>query len=317
MITIATTANDVTPVAGEIRAGATDVQERRRSGVSTGPMVDISRLVGYDTIERHRDGTISIGVLVKIDTVANDPGIVANYPGLAQAAGGLATPQIRWMASMGGALLQRTRCHFYRHPAYRCYKSGGQTCHARTGHNPNGVVFDLGPCVYPHPATLGMALMVYEATVTIQGHGRRPVADLYGDGTDPSRDHRLNQGELLTHIHLPAPVAGERAAYFRSISRFEAEWPVVECLARLALADGRIKLARVGVGGVANIPLQLPQVEAALLGQPATPATLANAAQWATEKANPLPQTAWKLAFLVGTVLETLERAARMMDDEG
>jgi xanthine dehydrogenase YagS FAD-binding subunit len=135
------------------------------------------------------------------------------------------------------------------------------------------------------------------------------VADLYGDGTDPGRDHLLNPGELLTTIHLPAPVAGEQAAYFRSISRFEAEWPIVECLARLVVADGVIKMARLGVGGVANIPLRLPNVETALMKQPATPAALAQAAQLATEKVNPLPQTVWKLDFLVGTVLETLERA--------
>lgn len=309
MLTMATTVNDVTAAAGEIRAGATDVQERRRSGLSTGAVVDISRLRGYDTLKRHDDGTLSLGSLVKIDTVATNPYLIANYPGLAQAAGGLATPQIRWMGSLGGALLQRTRCSFYRHPAYHCYKDGGTECHAREGHNPNGVVFDVGPCAYPHPSTLGMALLTYEATVTIQGQGPRPLADLYGDGRDPSRDHLLQPGELLTTIHLPAPLAGEQAAYFRSISRFEAEWPIVECLARLLVTEGVIKLAWVGVGGVATIPLRLPQVEAALLGQPATPATLVTAAQVALEGANPLPQTVWKLVFLTGTVLETLERA--------
>ncbi|MCB0036774.1 MAG: FAD binding domain-containing protein, partial [Anaerolineales bacterium] len=166
MLTIATTVEEATQAAGEIRAGGTDVQERRRAGLSHGPLVDIHKVAGLDQIESTPSGT-TIGALVKIDTAATDPHIVPSYAGLAQAAAGLATPQIRWMGTMGGALLQKTRCHFFRHPAYSCYKSGGDDCPAREGHNPNGVVFDLGPCVFPHPATLGMALLAYEAEVEI------------------------------------------------------------------------------------------------------------------------------------------------------
>ena len=208
MLIIVTKAEDVQQATGEIRAGGTDLHDRYRLGVSSGPIVDIHQLVGFDKIEQASDGVTSIGTLVSIDEVAHNPITAQGYSGLAQAADGLATPQIRWAATMGGALLQRSRCWFYRHPHYVCYKKGGDDCFARDRHNPNGVIFDAGGCVYPHPSTLGMVLLAYEAEVEIFGQGRRPIADLYGDGSDASRDHLLEPSDLLTQILLPPPVAG-------------------------------------------------------------------------------------------------------------
>jgi len=309
MLTIATTLEEAAAAPGELRAGGTDVQERRRSGIASGPLVDISRLPGLNTIAWGDDGAATVGALVSIDAVARDERVRAGYPGLAQAAGGLATPQIRLMGTMGGALLQRIRCWYFRHPAFDCFKKGGEGCPARAGHNPNGVLFDLGPCAYPHPSTLGMALLAYEAQVEVNGRELRPAAALFGDGADPTRDHTLAPGELLTRIVLPPPIRGERAAYARAIGRAEAEWPLVEAIALLVVEDGQIRRARVVVGGVANIPLRLPAVEAALAGRPAAPETLAAAAERAADGATPLPETGYKARLLPATVLEVLERA--------
>ena len=135
------------------------------------------------------------------------------------------------------------------------------------------------------------------------------IFDLYGDGSAHDRDHMLEAGEILTHIMLPAPAAGEKTAYFRSISRFEAEWPIVECTVRLVVDGETITAAGIGVGGVSQVPLRLANVEAALIGRPATQTTLEQAAQLSAEGANPLPQAAWKVDMLVGTLLTTLEMA--------
>lgn len=312
---MATSLEQALTAAGELRAGGTDLQERRRSGVSTGAIVDISRLSGLNTIEWHADGAASIGALVKIHTVGADKAINLHYPGLAMPAHTLATPQIRYMGTMGGVLLQHTRCWYYRHHSFKCYKKGGDSCPARSGNNQFGVCFDLGPCVYPHPSSIGMALLAYEAEVEVHWQtnapikGKRSMASLYGNGSDPTRDHQLQSGEVLTQIHLPPPVAGEQAAYFRHMSRAWAEWPIVECLVRLVIQDNTIQFARVAIGGVANIPLRLPNIEAILEGQPATEATLEAAARKATEGANPLPQTAYKVPMIYGTVLSTLQQA--------
>lgn len=307
MLTIAEKIEDIQAGTGEIRAGGTDLHDRYRVGISAGPIADIHKLPGLKTIEQNNSST-TIGALVTIDTVGRDPFIVENYSGLAQAANGLATPQIRWAATIGGNLLQRTRCWYYRHPDLPCTKKGDASCGGRDGHHPNGVLFDHGGCAHPHPSTLAVALLAYDATIKTSTR-EISVAALYGDGAEHARDHLLADGEVLTHIILPAPRSGERTAYFRSISRFEAEWPIVECMVRLAVDDGHISAAGIGVGGVSQIPMRLTNVEAALVGNPATQQTLDEAAQRSIEGANPLPQAAWKLDMLVGTVLEALEQA--------
>jgi xanthine dehydrogenase YagS FAD-binding subunit len=307
-LTQATTVEQAAQAKGEIRAGGTDVQDRRRHQVSSGPIVDIHRLPGLSAIDWDERGAARIGTLTTLRTIASDSQLRDAYPGLAQAAGGLATPQIRAMASLGGSLLQRSRCWYARHPEFRCYQRGGQRCFAREGQHEHGVVFDTSPCVHPHPSTMGMALIGYEALVEVNGAQWRTMEQLYGDGSDPTRDHRLEQGELLTTVQLPPPVAGERAAYFRAIQRREAEWAIVEAMTRLCVQDGVITFARVTVGAVARVPRRLGHVEAALVGQPPTAVTLEQAAALATAGASPLPHTVHKMRILCGTVLETLER---------
>lgn len=307
MLTMANTLAEALEAVGEYRAGGTDLQERRRSGTASGPIVDISRLSDYRQID---DDGATIGALVSIDALANDSRIRQRYRGIALAAGGLATPQIRSASTLGGALLQRTRCAYFRHPAFHCFKSGGDSCPARHGQNHNGVVFDLGPCVYPHPATLGMALLAYEAEVEVNGEQRMSIEALYGDGSDPTRDHMLVGNQLLTRVFLGQAVADEQTAYFRAISRAEAEWPIVEALVRLQLdSHGNISFARVAVGGVANIPLRLHAVEQLLEGRTTDHESIVAAAEQALVGANPLPQTGYKLKILRGTLIETMQQA--------
>lgn len=304
-----TTIQDALGAAGEYRAGGTDLQQRLRSGVSPGPPVDLKRLAGLDRVEWDEHGGARIGALVPIATVAGDPRLAAAYPGLAQSAGALATPQIRAAGSLGGNLLQRNRCWYYRHPAISCLKKGGQDCPARTGNHLFGVCFDLGPCVAPHPSTLGMALLAYAAQIEVASSGSRPVAALYGDGSDGRHDHQLGEHEILAAVLMPEPLQGERTAYFRVISRALAEWPLVEAVVRLAVTDGTIEFARVAVGGVAPIPLRLQRVEEALAGRPASPEVVEQAASLAAERASPLPMTRYKADLLPRMVRETLDRA--------
>ncbi len=303
---------------GELRAGGTDLQDRRRLGIAGGPIVDISRIAELKQIHWRKDGGADLGALLPLAEIAAEPQLIEKYPGLAMACGALATPQIRTMATLGGSLLQRTRCWYYRNPAFDCFKKGGDSCPARAGDHRYGVVFDLGPCAFPHPSTPGLVLLAYEAEFSLADNTRRPIAALYGDGSDPQRDHMLAAGKLLSQVHLPPSLADERAAYFRAISRARAEWPLVEVIVRLKLAAGRINFARVAVGGVASIPLRLTQVEAALLEQAADDKTFTAAAQTASEGARALPMTGYKLKLLQGTVYETLQRAyQRVWGGEG
>lgn len=294
---------------GEYRAGGTDVQERLRSGVSAGPVVDLQGLSELNGIAWDPEGRARIGALTSIAALAEDRGVRAAYPALARSAAALATPQIRAMATLGGNLLQRSRCWYFRHPGVSCFKNGGKCCPARDGNHLFSSCFDLGGCVAPHPSTLGMALLAYEAHFETTDGGLRPITELYGDGSDARRDHQLGTHELLTGVLMPVPVAEERGAYWRAISRAAAEWPLAEAVVRLTTSAGNITSAQVAVGGVAPIPLRRKGVEQALVGRPASRDTLLSAASCAADGAKPLPMTAYKLGLLRATVLEALEHA--------
>jgi xanthine dehydrogenase YagS FAD-binding subunit len=154
-----------------------------------------------------------------------------------------------------------------------------------------------------------VALLVYDAVVEVHGRGTLTVADIYGDGSDPSRDHLLAPGEILTAVRLPPPVAGERAAHHRVTSRADGEWPLVEVVARVVTDGTLVTSAAVAAGAVARTPLRLSSVEEALTGAVAIPATLEAAADHATDGCVPLSGNAYKIGLLRDTTLEVLERA--------
>jgi xanthine dehydrogenase YagS FAD-binding subunit len=294
----------------EFRAAGTDLSERRRSGVSRGPLIDIA--AAPDTIGMHwgPDGALRIGAFTTIAALAADARIGLAYPGLAAAAEGLATPQIRHLATLGGNLAQRSRCWYFRNPQIACLKKGGPECPARTGNHLYSVAFDLGPCVAPHPSTMAAALLAYEARISTDRRSGLTIGELLGDGSNGAADHALVSGEMIRSIELPPPVAGERALYKRAISRSHAEWPLVEVCARAVVSGGAFQLIRIAAGGIAPVPLRLSASEAALQGAAASSATIADAARQATAGARPLPMTGYKLDLLRGVVHDLLERLA-------
>ena len=292
----------------EFRAAGTDLSERRRSGVSRGPLIDIK--TSPDTIGMNwgADGALRIGAFTTIAAIAADARIIEAYPGLAAAALGLATPQIRHLATIGGNLAQRSRCWYFRNPNIACLKKGGADCPARSGNHLYSVAFDLGPCVAPHPSTMAAALLAYEATIITDRRSGLTIGELLGDGSNGAADNMLLSGEMIRAVQLPPPLQDERALYKRAISRSHAEWPLVEVCARAVVSAGAFQFIRITAGGIAPIPLRLSAAEAALQGAPANPATIANAAKQAIAGAKPLPMTGYKLDLLCGVVHDLLER---------
>jgi xanthine dehydrogenase YagS FAD-binding subunit len=294
----------------EFRAAGTDLSERRRSGVSRGPLVDLARPAGIPDVTWDASGAARIGAFASIAAIAADSKLGAAYPGLTAAAEGLATPQIRHVATLGGNLAQRSRCWYYRDPHIACLKKGGSSCPAREGNHLYGVAFDLGPCVAPHPSTLGAALLAYDATVTTNLRQRLTIGQLLGDGSNGGADHTLTPGEIIESIELGNPVANERALYRRAISRSYAEWPLVEVVVRAVIADGAFKLVRIAAGGVAPVPLRLAAAESAAQGAAVNAATIAKAVTQSTLGAKPLAMTGYKLDLLKGLVQDLLERVS-------
>lgn len=298
---------DAVEIVGEYRAGGTDFHSRRRVGRTDGQPVDLRSLDGLAGISSV-DGGLRVGALTRVSDLATDRRVVDGYPALAATAGAIATPQIRAVATVGGNLLQRNRCPYYRHPAFSCFKSGGDSCPAREGDHSHGVIFDLGPCIAPHPSSLAMALMLYQPAIELSDGRRITVEELLGDGSDGRRDHQLDE-EVLVAVHLP-PARPEVAAYRRVTARVQAEWPIVEAACRLEVEGGVITGAAVAVGGVAPVPLRRPAVEAALTGVAFDDAPAREvAADRVVEGAAALPMTSHKLRLLPRLVLEVVEMA--------
>ena len=278
----------------ELRAGATDLQERRHQHISAGPLVDLRDLPGLDTITETADGGLRIGALVPIQQLADDDRVRRGYPGLAAAAGGLATPQVRARGTVGGNVLQKVRCWYYRNPVFTCLRNDSASpCLARAGDHQLHAAIDQGPCVCVHPSTLATAFIAWDAVAEVHGGEERAVADIAAKNTNPTLDRHLEAGEILTAIRLPPPVPGEFSAYKRAISRARAEWPLVEVVVVVAPDEAT---ARGVLGGVANQPI-------AIGGFPES------MADEVVAEANPLPMTGYKLDMIPALVADAVTLA--------
>jgi len=306
---------------GVLRAGGTDLQERfaamRREGRTLPPVLDVGSVAQLCGVQRDIDGSLVIGAATKVAVVAESSLVAGGWPALAHAAGALATPQIRSMATIGGNLLQSTRCPYVRNLHVECFRTGSIGCPAREGVHDRAVVVDLGPCVAPHPSTIAAALLAQEATAVVHGPAGAEewsLAAVLGDGSDGARDHQLDGDELLVAVRVPSGWDDERGAYVRAAGRVLSEWPLVEAVVRVAGGDVITRVA-VAVGGVAPVPLRLPEVEESLVGHAATPEVVAAAAERAAGRCSPLPQTRYKVPLLVGTVRTALEQALGLPTD--
>lgn len=312
MISFPTSYDDVTVDDDAIvRSGGTDLQERLRTEASRNPdaahvsIIDLTGIEGFAGITVGSEGT-RIGGGTPMATVARE--LAASYPMLAMTTGGLATPQIRAQGTVAGNLTQHTRCWYYRHPGFDCFKSGGDSCPARDGRHLYGVVFDTSECVHPHPSSIAMALLCHDATVELASGGELTISEMLGDGVDPTCDNALPRGEIITAVHIDRPWDNEHGAYFRSISRFEAEWPLVECAVRASVDGDTISNAALALGGVATVPMLMTGPGQRLVGSTLDDATIAAVAAACADGATPLAETGYKVDLVVATVQETLER---------
>lgn len=293
------------PAGAVVRSGGTDLQERLRATNASPTIVDLTGIRDFAGIQTTGD-RVRIGGGTTMATVARE--LRDSHPALAIATGSLATPQVRARGTIAGNLTQHTRCWYYRHPETDCFKSGGDSCPARSGRHLYGVAFDRSDCVHPHPSTIAMALRCYDTAIELADGSTRSLDEVLGDGSDATRDHQLGDGEVIAGIGVESGWTGERGAYFRSISRFEAEWPLVECVVRAQFQDDVVTNCRLAIGGVAPVPLAMPEAAALLTGGPLSDERIALAASACTEGASPLPETGYKVTLIEATVRETLER---------
>jgi len=306
------------PRAAYLAAG-TSLLDLMKGGISRpGRLVDITYLPGLDRVERLPDGTWRIGALVRNADLAHDPDFAAAYPAVAEALLSGASAQLRNAATVGGNLLQRTRCAYFYDPASACNKrQPGAGCDARDGENSTHAVLGWSEgCIATHPSDFCVPLVALDAIVEIEGRGgRREIAldalhRLPGDA--PERDSVLQPGELITAVRLPAEAAGfaAHARYLKLRERTSYAFAVVSAAAALRIDGGTIREARLALGGVAAKPWRARAAEQVLAGNKPQPEVFRRAAEAALADARPSGDNAVKIELARRIVTRALALAA-------
>lgn len=288
-------------------AGGTDFVPLWKAGVSApSSVVDIAGLPldGIDV----RDDSLVIGALVRLADAIRHPVIQRELPALGEALRASASPQVRNMATVGGNLMQRTRCLYFRGSSYACNKRApGSGCSAIEGENRQHAILGASDaCIATHPSDLAVALVALGASLHLHGQvGERHVAveDFYLLPSDtPERETVLLPGELIVAIKVPRHATRWRSAYFKLRDRASFEFAVVSAAVAAELDNGRVKTIRLAAGGVATTPWRLRACEAALTGALLDDDTSRRASALAVEGARPLAGNGFKAELLRRTV---------------
>lgn len=297
-------------------AGGTDLMQLMKDRVERPQhLVDLDGLP-LDRIEFTDDGA-RIGALVRMSDAADHPELRRRWPVISEALLASASPQLRNMATMGGNLLQRTRCGYFRDVGFPCNKRvPGSGCPAIEGENRMlAILGGSGHCVATNPSDLAVALTALDAVVELRGAAQQggsamrrvPLGEFHLlPGDTPERETAMQPGEIITAILVPRAMAGQRSAYLKVRDRASFEFALVSAAVVVAMAGGQIVQARIAMGGVGTKPWRLPAVEAALVGAPARPSAFAAAAAHAAAGAQPLSQNGFKIALMQRTLVRAL-----------
>ena len=302
--------------AAKFIAGGTNLVDLLKEDVERPTrLIDISRLP-LKTVEETRDGGVRIGALVPNSDLAWHPLIEQRYPLLSSAILAGASAQLRNMASTGGNLLQRTRCYYFYDTATPCNKrEPGSGCSAIKGVNRiHAILGTSEACIATHPSDMCVALAAIEAKVHVTGPtGERTIA--FADfhrlpGDTPQIDTNLHHDEIITAIELPPRGFAANYSYLKIRDRLSYAFALVSVAAALELDDGRIKEARLALGGVAPKPWRDPAAEAPLRGQVANQATFTRAADLLLRDARGFEHNSFKIELARRAVVRALTQAA-------
>jgi xanthine dehydrogenase YagS FAD-binding subunit len=297
-------------------AGGTNLVDLMKGEVER-PMrvIDINR-VPLASIQETPDGGLRIGAMVRNSDCAEDPLVRDRYPLLSQALLAGASPQLRNMASVGGNLLQRTRCYYFYDTAFAaCNKRApGSGCAAREGYNRIHAILGASPqCVATHPSDMAVAMAALDAVVEVRGRNgarRIPIADFHRLPADaPQRDTNLAPDELIVAVVLPPNGLAQRSHYLKVRDRASYAFALVSVAAALDVRDGVVRDARIAMGGVAHKPWRAVAAEKSLVGRPLDRDAIAHAAKASVEGAKPLAHNAFKVPLAQRSVARALETA--------
>lgn len=300
-------------------AGGTDLLTLMKGDiVAPSQLIDIKRLPELDNaIVPSPQGT-RIGALATLAQLEDDPVIRATHPALAEAAGLAASPQLRNMATIGGNLLQRPRCWYFRNDKVSCWLKGGDDCPAREGENQHHAIFGDSPCVAVHPSDLATALVALGAEVRFQGsRGERtlPLEEFFVPPTDGRRrENVLGQTDVITAITISNRPATAQSTYLKAMDRKVWAFAQVGVGAMLVIENQRITEARLVLGGVAQTPWRATGAEALLTGGAPDKELFERAAQAALGGAVPLSHNGYKVPLAKALITRALMAASTPTD---
>jgi len=299
-----------------VMAGGTDLLGCLRDGVlGADKIVSITRVDELQGIKGTPDGGLRIGALTTITEISENPIIMKRYPGLAEAASNVGSPQLRNQGTIGGNLCQKPRCWYYRGD-FHCLRKGGELCYAMEGENQYHAIFGYDKiCAIVHPSDTAPALIACGAAVRVVGpSGSRlvPVEGLYVlPKVDVKRETVLKPGEIISEIILPKPAEGSKSSYRKARARRSWDFALVGTAFAVEFKDGKIQKARAVFSGVAPVPWRSNEVEEAITGRKLDAQTVSKAAAMAVKNAEPLEGNEYKVPMLMGLVEEELLRLAR------
>ncbi|HEY0394905.1 MAG TPA: xanthine dehydrogenase family protein subunit M [Candidatus Elarobacter sp.] len=283
-----------------------DVERPRR-------VIDISRLP-LTAVER-RGGVVRIGALARNSDVAYDPDVAKLFPAVSEALLSGASGQIRNAATIGGNLLQRTRCTYFRETRWRCNKrEPGTGCDALDGFNRGHAVLGTSPgCIATYPGDLAVALTALEADVVVEGDGGErtiPIEQFFlTPGERPDRETSLARGELLTAVELRVEALYASSRYLKVRDRASFEFALASVACAVAVDDGRVAQVRLALGGVATVPWRAQNAEALLTGEVADDAAFRRAADHALAGARTREHNAYKVELAKRAIVRALRMA--------
>ncbi|KQT84064.1 xanthine dehydrogenase family protein subunit M [Aurantimonas sp. Leaf443] len=306
------------PGAAYLAAGTNLLDLMKGNALRPTRLVDLTHLPDLGRIETLADGTTRIGTLVKNAALAHDAAFARRFPAVAEALLSGASAQLRNAASVGGNLLQRTRCAYFMDPASACNRRDpGSGCDAREGENRGHAVLGWSPsCIATHPSDFCVPLVALGAILEIEGPaGRREMAleDLHRlPGETPERETALAPGEMIVALRLPAEAAAFAAhsRYLKLRERTSYAFALVSAAAMLRVEGGRIAEARIALGGVAPKPWRAHGAEAALVGAEMDAEAFETAARVAFDEAVPSGDNAHKIELGRRIVVRALALAA-------
>ncbi len=293
---------------GKYLAGGIDLLGEMKEYIAQPELlINVKTLPGTQEIAPGRDAW-TIGANVTVAAVASHAELRRTFPGLAEAADEVGSPQIRNVATIAGNLAQHSRCWYYRHRDIVCLKRGGATCFAREGENKYHSLFTGNPCISPVVSNLATALAALDARVVVRrgkGEATLSIAELYSKAwDDPTAHNSLGSTDLILRVQVPNQ--SRRSAYLQVSEKAAFDWALVSCATSAKVSDGKLSDAHVVLGSVAPMPWEVPAANALLESKTLDEALASRVADRILQDAQPFAHNGYKIPIAHALVRRAL-----------